>query len=45
MEWNIIFKKRHAREEKYVIMPTVEKLLDWIARNAADCRECRIFLD
>lgn len=37
MEWIILFQRRGEGEENMVIMPSVAKLLVWIARSAHRC--------
>lgn len=35
--WLITYRKRRGRNEYMIELSSVQKLMDWIARNAAGC--------
>lgn len=43
-EWIIVFQRRDEEEDNMVIMPSIPKLLLWIAKNGSKCCEVSIRL-
>lgn len=33
----ITYRKRRGREDRLIELPSLQRLMDWIARNAAGC--------
>lgn len=42
MKWLVLYKRVRGRTERLIELPSMEKLMRWIEKNANDCEWVRI---
>lgn len=42
MKWLVLYKRHRGKIERLIELPSMEKLMRWIEKNANDCEWVRI---